>query len=100
MRYGLNDKTIEKISGVFRKYPQIHKAILFGSRALGNYKNGSDIDLTFIGEGLSLTILNKISNDLDDLLLPYSFDLSIFNDLTNKDFIDQINRVGVVFFLA
>ena len=98
MRYGLNDITIENIFEVFRKYPQINKAILFGSRAMGNYKNGSDIDLTFLGEGLSLTILNKISNDLDDLLLPYSFDLSIFNVLTNKEFVDHINRVGVVFY--
>ncbi|MFW5831739.1 MAG: nucleotidyltransferase domain-containing protein [Prolixibacteraceae bacterium] len=50
MNVGLKDETIQKITSVFEKFPQIEKAILYGSRAKGNFKTGSDIDLTLIGE--------------------------------------------------
>lgn len=49
MKYGLKDTSIQKIRGVFARYPQVEKAVLYGSRAKGNYKNGSDIDLTLRG---------------------------------------------------
>jgi len=55
-----------------------------------------DIDLTMKGEGLNLKLLNKIANDLDDLLLPYTFDLSILDQIDNRDLIAHINRVGKV----
>ena len=97
MPYGLKDKTIAMINSVFAKYPQVDEVILYGSRAKGTYKNGSDIDLTLKGENLSLTITNKIANEIDDLLLPYSFDISIFGDISNRDLVEHINRAGIVF---
>ena len=57
MKYGLSDKTIKKIHGAFKQYPQIEKAILYGSRATSIYRNGSDIDLTVCGEGLTHSVL-------------------------------------------
>ena len=54
-RFGLKETTIQKICGVFAKYPQVEKAVLYGSRAKGNYKNGADIDLTLNG-GADLTL--------------------------------------------
>ena len=69
--FGLKEPTIQKIQYILKQYPEIEKAILYGSRAKGTYKLTSDIDLTFLGEKLNLTILNKIENDLDDLMLPY-----------------------------
>ena len=98
MRYGLKYKTIEKINNVFTKYPQIERVVLYGSRAKGNYKTGSDIDLTLIGDNLNLSVINKISNEIDDLLLPYTIDISIFAQISNHDLIEHIKRVGVVFF--
>ena len=80
------------------KYPQIEKAILYGSRAAGNYRNGSDIDLTLCGEGLTHSILTKIDFDLDDLLLPYMIDISDFSKINNPDIVTQIKRVGVNFY--
>ncbi len=97
MKFGLKDETIDKINSVLAKYPQVSKAVIYGSRAKGNYKNGSDIDLTLHGE-LDLTIQFKIDNNLDDLLLPYTFDLSIFSKLTDPEFISHIERVGQVFY--
>jgi predicted nucleotidyltransferase len=99
MNSGLSVETINKIKGVFVKHPQIDAVILYGSRAKGNYRPGSDIDLTLHGEKLDLHILNKISNDLDDLLTPYKFDISIYHDIDNQDLIDHIKRVGVEFWL-
>lgn len=98
MNYGLKEQTIAQINSVFAHYPEVEQVILYGSRAKGTYKTGSDIDLTLKGSDLNLTIINKISNEIDDLLLPYSFDLSIFSQISNADLVDHINRVGVVFY--
>ena len=99
LRFGLKEATIEKLCGVFAKYPQVTKAVLYGSRAKGNYKNGSDIDLTLHGGAdLTLNVLYKILDEIDDLLLPYTIDLSIYRTLSDPDFIDHIQRVGVTFY--
>ena len=71
---------------------------MYGSRAKGNYTAGSDIDITLKGEELDLEQLNKINIDLDDLLLPYTFDLSILHQIANPDLIEHIERVGKVFY--
>ena len=98
MEFGLKEETINKIIGVFSRFKEVEEAILYGSRAKGNFKPGSDIDLTLIGKELKLRILNNISLELDDLLLPYSFDLSIFHQILDPDVIEHIERVGVVFY--
>ncbi len=98
MKYGLSDTTIRKIKVVLDRYPQVERAILYGSRAKGNYKNGSDIDLTLRGADITLNLLYKILEDLDDLLLPFTIDLSIFNEISDPDLIDHIRRVGVTFY--
>lgn len=98
MKYGLHQTTIQKINAVFNRYPQVEKAILYGSRAKGNYKNGSDIDITLSGKDLSLKVVYKILDDLDELLLPYTIDLSIFDDIDDPDVVDHIRRVGVPFY--
>ncbi|WP_169434499.1 nucleotidyltransferase family protein [Marinobacterium rhizophilum] len=70
-------------------------AILYGSRAKGNFKPGSDVDLTLEGAELSVQVLNEVAWALDDLLLPYQIDLSILEQIYNQDLIDHINREGV-----
>ncbi|GIV87275.1 MAG: hypothetical protein KatS3mg054_1304 [Chloroflexus sp.] len=99
MRFGLKETTIEQICTVLSHYPQVEKAILYGSRAKGNYKPGSDIDLTLTGnEALPLDVLYRIIDDIDDLLLPYTFDLSILHQICDPDVIEHIQRVGVVLY--
>ena len=99
MKYGLPQFTIQKICAVLSRYPQVERAILYGSRAKGNYKNGSDIDLTLRGGAdLTLNVIYKILDDLDELLLPYTIDLSIFDDISDSDVIEHIRRVGVTFY--
>lgn len=98
MNYGLKENQIQQILSVFSKFKEIDKAILFGSRAKGNYRPSSDIDLVLIGDKLNLTLLNQIELELDDLYIPNYFDISIFHQISNQDLIDHINRVGIVIY--
>ena len=98
---GLTDKDRQQIREVFASFPQIKRATLYGSRALGRYHSGSDIDLTLItakDTKLDLPTLNQISESLDDLLLPYEIDLSSFEDIDNAELKEHISRVGVTFY--
>jgi len=99
MKFGLTESTIKQIHSILVRYPQVEKAVLYGSRAKGNYRNGSDIDLTLHGgENLTLNILYRIMDDLDDLLLPYTLDVSIFHTISDPDVIEHIERVGTTFY--
>jgi uncharacterized protein len=98
MKYGLKESTINGINEIFAQHTAVEQAILYGSRAKGNFRNGSDIDLTLIGHQVSLTELMKIENEIDDLLLPYSIDLSQFHKINNPDLIAHIERVVKTFF--
>ena len=98
-RFGLEETDIQAIRDVFARHPQVEKSVLYGSRAMGNYKNASDIDLTLLGgEDLTLTVLYRIMDDIDNLLLPYTFDLSIFRFISDPDVLAHIRRVGVPFY--
>jgi len=98
MKYGLKNNVIKQVHRIFARYPQIEKAIVYGSRAKGNYSAGSDIDLSLTGQDLTLSLIHTIELEIDDLLLPYTFDISIFNQISNPDLIEHINRVGLVFY--
>ena len=98
MRFGLKENITKSIENILTDFPQVETVIIYGSRAKGNYRPGSDIDFTFKGDNLNLEILNKISLQIDDLLLPYTFDLSVFNHIDNDDLLDHIERVGKVFY--
>lgn len=98
MLYGLKEEIINGIKQVFSHYKELDEVIIYGSRAKGDFKRGSDIDLTIKGSDINLNILNKIDMELDDLLLPYTFDLSIFNHIDNPDLVDHIHRIGKIFY--
>lgn len=91
---GLDQSDIEKIKKIFAKYPQIEKVLLYGSRAKGKFKPFSDIDLTLVGNTIDTTLLQTIELELDDLLLPNKFDISIFNKIANEQLVKEINSIG------
>lgn len=94
---GLPPTAILAMQQVFAGHPRVTQVILYGSRALGSYRPGSDIDLTVIGE-LDYQELQEIDAELDDLMLPYKVDLSLFKQLENSDLIEHIQRAGKNFF--
>lgn len=97
MKFGLDEQVIDQIIDILKTFSFIDKAVLYGSRAKGNYKEGSDIDLCLFGKDINLILLHKVELALDDILLPYSFDLSAYNLLKNPDLISHIDRRGIIF---
>ncbi len=95
---GLSPVTLAKISAVLAQCPALEKAVLYGSRAKGNYRPGSDIDLSLFGDSLSYAHLGQIELQLDALMLPYFFDISLFSQIDNPDLTEHIQRVGLVFY--
>lgn len=91
---GLTENEILNIQQVFSNYPAVENALLYGSRAMGNFNPTSDIDITLKGNNIDLTLLNQIELDLDDLMLPYKFDVSIYHKIANQDLINHITREG------
>lgn len=98
--FGLSESVIAKINIVFAQYPQVVEVRLYGSRAKGNFRNGSDIDLAIMGDSVSYLQLLRMESDIEDLSLPYKVDLSLFRQIDNPDLIDHIERVGRTFYRA
>jgi len=98
-KFGLKPQVIAKIQQVLSRFNEISSVIIYGSRAKGSYKNGSDIDLTIkTNSDKNNDLLYKVNREIDDLNLIYYFDISLFNQITNQDLIDHINRVGIEFY--
>ena len=98
MKYGLSDITVSRILKVLSSFSAIDRAILYGSRARRNYRVGSDIDLTLDGEDLTFKDLCLVDERLDDLMLPYHFDLSVLKHITNEALLDNIRSEGKIFY--
>ncbi len=98
IQFGLNQEDRDKINQVFAAYAAIDSVIVYGSRAKGNFKAGSDIDLSIIENSITFPELLEIENALDDLLLPYKIDLSLKRKITNADLVSHIDRLGKIFY--
>ncbi|MEI8123537.1 MAG: nucleotidyltransferase domain-containing protein [bacterium] len=96
MPYGLSDATIETIRLVMRQHAAVKHTILYGSRAKGNYRDGSDIDLALEGPDITFDELLRIESQLDALDLPYHIDVSIYHQLNHPELVNHIQRVGCV----
>lgn len=95
---GLNQDDVDNIVNVLRSNPKIQEAVLFGSRALGTYSSGSDIDISLHGHNLSLTDILDVSIELEELNLPYKFDLIIYERINEEALKAHIQRVGIQLF--
>ncbi|MGL4941703.1 MAG: nucleotidyltransferase domain-containing protein [Thermoguttaceae bacterium] len=99
MNHGLSERSLATIGQIFARYPAVERAVLYGSRAEGNYKPGSDIDLTLhTNDAFTHTDLLRIMGDFDDSTLPYMVDVSEYKTLQNDDLIAHIDRVGKVIY--
>jgi predicted nucleotidyltransferase len=95
---GLSKEEISSNHAIFLEYENIEQVILYSTRASGNYKNYSDVDLSLIGKNISLSEIYEIENQIDDLLLPYQFDISEFHAILNMDLKRQIQQNGILFY--
>lgn len=95
MKFGLSEETYVKIKEVVNNNKR-YKFILFGSRARGDYKKTSDIDIA-IEENVSREEQYKIMNEIDLLDIIYKIDLVFIDDKTNLELLESIKRDGVEF---
>lgn len=92
---GLLDRDLEIIQESLRRLPEIECAILFGSRALGNFKQGSDVDLAIVGDAISQQTLVELNEWLNEIYpLPYMFDLHHYDSITNENLKHHIDVFG------
>jgi predicted nucleotidyltransferase len=94
-KHGLNENILGQITAALAQFPQVERAVLFGSRAKGTYRPGSDIDLALVGDHLNWQILGSIEFAFDDLSLPHRFSLIMLNDRTDPDVAAHVGRVGI-----
>ena len=95
---GLLQKELEILTEVFKKFQNINEVILFGSRALGTYKKSSDVDLAIKGD-VDIQTVSKLKYILEeDTLLPYFFDVVIYNNIDNNELKKNIDKFGEVIY--
>jgi predicted nucleotidyltransferase len=97
-KFGLTERDISTIRNILIKYPEVQKVLIFGSRAKGNYKPGSDIDLAVFNAGVSETLIRRLHADFEESSLPYRIELYNFPSLKSAEFISHIERVGIVIY--
>ena len=93
MKYGLSEETYNKIKSIINKYNK-YEFKIFGSRARGDYKTNSDIDIAIIDFVEDIEKF-EIKNEFDLLDIPYSIDLIFVQDITKQEFLDSIKREGI-----
>lgn len=95
MNTGLRQQDLNEIITLFQRYPAIEEAILFGSRAKGNYKKGSDVDIAVKGVAIDHALLATLSFLLnEESATPYFYDIIHFDTISEKELLEHINRVG------
>lgn len=93
MNFGLPESVVERIRGVMEAHPSVAECVVYGSRAKGTFRPGSDIDLALRGT-IEVDELDRIELELENLELPWSIDLSAYSNLDNPALIGHIDRVG------
>jgi predicted nucleotidyltransferase len=97
MEFGISSKNIEILNSVFKKFPQVKRVIIYGSRAKGNFRKNSDVDLVITNSEIDRHDIGKILSEIDDSNFPYLVDLQVLNTIKNRELLDHINRVGKIF---
>ena len=94
MKFGFSKKQISELLAIFANFPEIEEVIIFGSRAMGNFKKGSDVDLALKGK-INLTLINQLSRKLNsESTLPYKFDLIDYKKISNAELKKHIDSFG------
>ncbi|MCX7885512.1 MAG: nucleotidyltransferase domain-containing protein [Caloramator sp.] len=99
MSFGLKDSDIEYIRNAMKRFKEIERAVIFGSRAKGNFKASSDIDIAIYGEKINFDVLSKLHAILEDESpMPYFFDIIDYSHLNHKELKEHIDRVGKIIY--
>lgn len=98
-KFGLLESDMITITEVLRKHKSVEEANLFGSRAKGNFRPGSDVDLALVGKNLDFEVVAHISYILnEETNMPYKFDIVNYHCIQEPELIQHIDRVGIEIF--
>jgi predicted nucleotidyltransferase len=92
---GLPQECTERILALLAEHPSIQRVVLYGSRALGRQRSGSDIDLCLEAPEMGLAELLVLGAQLDDLLLPWQIDLQLRHLIHHPELLGHIDRAGI-----
>jgi len=92
-RFGLAPAALQRIRAVFRRHPEVRTVKIFGSRATGRFEDGSDVDLVLWGD-LDPVLLGRILAELDELPLPYTFDVKAYESINHPPLKRRIDETG------
>ncbi len=95
--FGLNEKNIKILIDFFRGIEEIFEVKVYGSRAIGTYRNGSDIDFAIYGK-INDDLISKIKYQIDELPMPYMFDITDYNTISNAKLKEHIEKFGETFY--
>lgn len=97
--FGLSSEQVATIHKAFFKYPRVHRVVIFGSRAMGNFKPGSDVDLALFGDNLDTELLLELKAELNERIpLPHTFDLVFYDTIETKELQDHVDTYGKLFY--
>ena len=96
----MEDDELQLMNDTFAKTANLQQVILYGSRAKGNNRPFSDVDITLIGDSLTDDDLADVAFRLSESSLPYFCDVSLFSRLDNPALIDHIKRCGKIIYTA
>jgi len=100
MTFGLSKQQLDNIIAFLIRYPEVEKAVIFGSRALGTFKKSSDVDIAIMGNQVDFSLASRIKFDLEeDTYLPFFFDVVAYQDLDNEALKQNIDRDGIVIYV-
>jgi uncharacterized protein len=95
----LTADALELIRGVFRRHSQVRRVVIFGSRALGRFENQSDVDLALWGD-MDPDLMGRIAGELDELPLPYTFDVKAYEFIRHEPLKRHIDEFGMTLYVA
>jgi predicted nucleotidyltransferase len=98
-QFGLKPEALELIREVFRRHPEVREARIFGSRAMGRFENHSDVDLALWGD-LDQVLIARLMAELDELPLPYTFDVQAYESINHEPLKRHIDEFGGVLYSA
>lgn len=101
MSFGLREEDMAYIVSAISRFEEIEKTLIFGSRAKGTHKPGSDVDIALVGEKINFSIVSKLHALLEDESpMPYFFDIVDYSHLPHRNLKEHIDRVGVIIYTA
>ena len=98
--FGLPPHTLASIGAALAQTPHLERALIFGSRAKGTYRPGSDIDIALVGPALTDAEHRALEDRLEELMLPYTIDLCRVEIIDNPALLEHIQRVGIQVYSA